>query len=924
MSDELSKRELFSSEDDADNDDEECSTSTDERVELLDYERNVMLDTFSDDVLFILAKGLGLERLVLHHLHLYSDPKLLVFIVNTTPADECYFISNLKEISKSCLPRVINSDVSTKDREILYMQGGIHFITSRILMVDLLQNRVPVKNVAGIIVHHAHQLLSGFQESFILRLYREKKADGFVKAFSDNPNVFTSIGELQRLVSRLYIRRVRLLPRFDVDVKRALDLYTPKMIEMCSDLPHSMRKVQSALVDIIRTCVNELKQCSTGFDIITEEESSHPSSGLNPSMLEIQLKCQQFSLTEKQQRLLNDLKQLRNLLYQAEELDAATLYRNLLNIRRDKDLLTNNSGWIFTQTASKLFIEIEQMYYPKWSALKSVLEEIRITYKARRKSNLSDSPIVLIGGGREVCFLIRDLIKWGLKRFKWVKRSQIISELTTKSNSREPQAEPLWDPDRVILSVSSLEDEQKNDIVTTVKADQKLIVRRGRKRRKLIDEEISKKRAIDNGQTRLVQFGIVQYKRLKEKAETNYNNAIAEPNSNVEVSDEGSCKQTDEPLKESDPLLLIIPHGEKYSILRQLKCLAPNFVILYHSDLTTLRLLEIYKACNVDHDLFIYVLMYRESNEEERYLYSLRNEQLAFEQLVREQGSLLIPREYDTARETTNCLNLAKSSRNAGGRIEPEESENPKIIIDMREFNCELPTILYKRGIDLVPATLEVGDYILAPDVAVERKALDDLVQSLHSGRIFKQIEQMLRHYENVILLIESNKRDNFRKITGGPFQGELSRRCRETRGLFTILVRTYPQLNVVWTMDPTNSAEMFEEFKLNKLNPDVNKAIALRSDVENIVITEATGKEQCIENLPKVKRFNSVLQRQLARLPSMNMNDVVRLMSSDKVNCLLDIINADMEKIFDITNNETQAATLYKFFSTDFREEGV
>lgn len=30
--------------------------------------------------------------------------------------------------------------------------------------------------------------------------------------------------------------------------------------------------------------------------------------------------------------------------------------------------------------------------------------------------------------------------------------------------------------------------------------------------------------------------------------------------------------------------------------------------------------------------------------------------------------------------------------------------------------------------------------------------------------------------------------------------------------------------------------------FQLNKLNPDVNKAIALRSDVENIVITEATG----------------------------------------------------------------------------------
>lgn len=37
------------------------------------------------------------------------------------------------------------------------MEGGVHFITSRILMVDLLQGRVPVKNVAGIVVHRAHQ-----------------------------------------------------------------------------------------------------------------------------------------------------------------------------------------------------------------------------------------------------------------------------------------------------------------------------------------------------------------------------------------------------------------------------------------------------------------------------------------------------------------------------------------------------------------------------------------------------------------------------------------------------------------------------------------------------------------------------------------------------------------------------------------------
>ena len=45
-----------------------------------------------------------------------------------------------------------------------------------------------------------------------------------------------------------------------------------------------------------------------------------------------------------------------------------------------------------------------------------------------------------------------------------------------------------------------------------------------------------------------------------------------------------------------------------------------------------------YKACNPHCELRIYVLMYRESNEEERYLCSLRREQLAFEHLIREQG----------------------------------------------------------------------------------------------------------------------------------------------------------------------------------------------------------------------------------------------------------------------------------------------
>lgn len=58
------KAELFSS-DEGDEDDDEGITSDikcDEdlnKVELLEFEKNIMLDTFSDDVLFVLARYLN-------------------------------------------------------------------------------------------------------------------------------------------------------------------------------------------------------------------------------------------------------------------------------------------------------------------------------------------------------------------------------------------------------------------------------------------------------------------------------------------------------------------------------------------------------------------------------------------------------------------------------------------------------------------------------------------------------------------------------------------------------------------------------------------------------------------------------------------------------------------------------------------------
>ena len=87
----------------------------------------------------------------------------------------------------------------------------------------------------------------------------------------------------------------------------------------------------------------------------------------------------------------------------------------------------------------------------------------------------------------------------------------------------------------------------------------------------------------------------------------------------------------------------------------------------------------------------------------------------------------------------------------------------------MREFRSALPSLLHKRGIDIEPVTLEVnychrgmlllnwyvlqvGDYIITPEICLERKSLSDLIGSLQNGRLYTQATAMTRLYDRNIL----------------------------------------------------------------------------------------------------------------------------------------------------------------------------
>ncbi len=146
---------------------------------------------------------------------------------------------------------------------------------------------------------------------------------------------------------------------------------------------------------------------------------------------------------------------------------------------------------------------------------------------------------------------------------------------------------------------------------------------------------------------------------------------------------------------------------------------------------------------------------------------ALAKEKKAFESLIATKQHLVVAlpdNPADLAAELSNDLALSLDTRTsyrgagaAGGGKEPR-----KVVVDVREFRSSLPSILHYSRFAVVPRTIAVADYILSPEICVERKGISDLFQSFASGRLFNQAEAMCRHYKYPCLLVEFSADKSF------------------------------------------------------------------------------------------------------------------------------------------------------------------
>ncbi len=81
----------------------------------------------------------------------------------------------------------------------------------------------------------------------------------------------------------------------------------------------------------------------------------------------------------------------------------------------------------------------------------------------------------------------------------------------------------------------------------------------------------------------------------------------------------------------------------------------------------------------------------------------------------------------------------------------------PRVYVDYREKGSGVPEALQELGAVVVYDRLGVGDYIVSDRIAVERKTMSDLAQSVFDGRLFDQARRLSEYYEKPVILVEGS-----------------------------------------------------------------------------------------------------------------------------------------------------------------------
>lgn len=171
--------------------------------QLPSYLAEAFSELYAEDGLVVLGRGLGWLGLLGSFVRFYGDAEhgyaaasaddgaAAATVAGAPRKPPLVFVLNLRDRERevlldmliawgtppAALPRIVTNEAGPAgERAVLYARGGVFVVTSRILIVDLLNGTAPVRDVAGMLVAHGDRVRGeGSTEAFILRIFRGQR-----------------------------------------------------------------------------------------------------------------------------------------------------------------------------------------------------------------------------------------------------------------------------------------------------------------------------------------------------------------------------------------------------------------------------------------------------------------------------------------------------------------------------------------------------------------------------------------------------------------------------------------------------------------------------------------------------------------------------------------------------------------------------
>ncbi|KAK4508724.1 hypothetical protein PRZ48_002463 [Zasmidium cellare] len=908
----------------------------------LEFQQDVFHNLRAEDALLIIARGLGLLRLVTNLLHSYDAAgNNLVILVGADERENDWIGESLAEhaaISGSPKCRgmqLVNTDLTNVGtREKMYKRGGICSITSRILIVDFLSGLLDPATVTGLVVLHAERIAATSLEAFIVRIYRQKNKNGFLKAFSDQPEPLTGgFQPLSNILRNLFLRTPVLYPRFHVSVAKSLEgKRKAEVIELEVPMTDLMKDIQNAVMECVDASISELKKGNSGLEMDDWNLDSALHRNFD-SMIRRQLDPVWHRTSYKTRQTVRDLGLLRQILHFVLTLDAVSFHKYLDTVLAASQPppgsnRQNQSPWLFLDAAHTLFDSAKRRVYtgkitdasaadqtglnpvleelPKWKLLAEILEEIeRDVYFNPRLDDESSGSILVMCGDQSTCRQLREYLT---TMYADEAEDDEIMERKPSGNSlmrRKLRNYLQWKRDFARVSSNLFEENQK-EINGTSKQYGSGASRGGR-------APPNKRRRVRGGAPGLAAptrttSGTVQIAGDKDSHIQSLMQELAQ-NDTLNQDTAAKIDIGADPLDDMEDyyelydmkdLVLVHPYDGDMDdhLLEEVK---PRYVIMYEPDAAFIRRIEVYRSSHSNRQVRVYFMYYGGSVEEQRYLSSVRREKDAFTKLIRERSNmaLTLTHELDNLDPQESFLRTVNTRIAGGGRL-AATAEPPRVVVDVREFRSSLPSLLHGRNMIVIPCMLTVGDYVVTPDICIERKSVRDLISSFANGRLYNQAETMLQHYKSPMLLIEFDAQKAF---TLEPFADYSSSSLASSalgsdlQSKLVLLTLAFPKLRIIWSSSPYQTASIFEELKKSQDEPDPIKAVQIGLE---------SGED------PETRTFNQTPQDMLRCVPGVDGKVLSRLIL--EYESVADVANAGERELAELVGREN-ARSIRGFF---------